>query len=205
MATYVYKHVVPNGKIYIGIADDYIKRWDNGKGYRDNNIFYNDILHYGWDNIEHQILYKFDDRKQAEQLETKLIIEYDAENPEKGYNQTKHKQHILNINVDKKTQTKRIEKCMLLNTKQAIKSFLDLPENIGFIVFLIYRGHINYTDIKDDLMKCKYSKQIFDFFYNDLVFINDRTIKNRIKHKSITDQEIEYNLSLMFEFMKNLK
>ena len=204
MSTYVYKHNVTNGKIYIGIADDYIKRWDNGKGYRDNNVFFNDIIRYGWENIEHQILYKFDDRKQAEQLETKLIIEYDAENPEKGYNQTKHKQHRLKINVDKEMRTRRIEKYNEI--RQAIKSFLDLPENIRFIVFLIYRGHINYTDIKDDLMKCEYSKQIFDFFYNNLVFINDTTIENvRFKHKSFTDQEIKYNLSLMFDMVHDMQ
>ena len=53
----VYKHTSPNGKVYIGITCQPTKaRWKNGKGYKNNDYFYNAILKYGWENFEHKIL-----------------------------------------------------------------------------------------------------------------------------------------------------
>lgn len=52
----VYKHIVPNGKIYIGISHNPQGRWNNGEGYRDNGAFYADIKKYGWDAIKHEIV-----------------------------------------------------------------------------------------------------------------------------------------------------
>lgn len=50
----------PNGKRYIGITCKRPKaRWDKGRGYKKRNIpIYNAILKYGWENIEHIILFE---------------------------------------------------------------------------------------------------------------------------------------------------
>lgn len=41
----VYKHVLPNNKIYIGITkQNPLLRWKNGHGYKHCNYFYNAIL-----------------------------------------------------------------------------------------------------------------------------------------------------------------
>ena len=82
----VYKHTCPNGKVYIGATSKLPRvRWNYGYGYR-NSIFYSVICEYGWDNILHEIIATGLTEEQAYELEEKLIYEYDATNPNKGYN-----------------------------------------------------------------------------------------------------------------------
>lgn len=83
----VYKHICPNGKIYVGCTrQDPCKRWDNGYSYSKNKIFYADILFYGWKNIKHEIIATNLKRNEAFLLEHKLIVECESNKPEKGYN-----------------------------------------------------------------------------------------------------------------------
>ena len=52
----VYKHILPNNKIYIGITSkEPFLRWK--WGYRHNSYFLNAIKKYGWQNIKHEILF----------------------------------------------------------------------------------------------------------------------------------------------------
>ena len=82
-------HISPNNKRYIGITSiKPIYRWNNGKGYKDQ-VFYNAINKYGWDNFEHIIICKGLDKEEAEWLEEELIREFDTTNKDKGYNVTK--------------------------------------------------------------------------------------------------------------------
>ena len=84
---YLYMHICPNGKKYIGItAQQPNQRWRDGKGYCKNKHFYNAILKYGWNNIQHIILFSDLTEDEANELEEKLIDEMDLTNPEKGYN-----------------------------------------------------------------------------------------------------------------------
>ena len=56
----VYEHLFPNGKRYIEITSKKpTVRWENGSGYDKNHqsVMYNAIQKYGWDNIQHNILY----------------------------------------------------------------------------------------------------------------------------------------------------
>lgn len=70
----VYIHICPNKKVYIGITSkNPIERWSNGKGYKNNLYFTNAILKYGWDNIEHKILFEDLEEKEAKEIEIKLI------------------------------------------------------------------------------------------------------------------------------------
>lgn len=83
----VYKHVTPNKKIYIGITSQKpIYRWDNGNGYKDNAHFFKAIKKYGWENIEHFILYDKLTKGEAEAKEIEMIALLDTTNPKKGYN-----------------------------------------------------------------------------------------------------------------------
>ena len=84
---YIYKHTTPSGKVYIGLTgNDPKQRWDCGHGYKNNPHFWNAIKLYGWNNIKHEILYSNLTREKAGELEKELIVEYDSQNPEKGYN-----------------------------------------------------------------------------------------------------------------------
>ena len=83
----VYRHTSPSGKSYIGITSRKPeKRWNYGKGYVDNEYFYNAINKYGWRNFTHEILCTGLTEEQASWLEKELIARFDLTNRLKGYN-----------------------------------------------------------------------------------------------------------------------
>lgn len=83
----VYKHICPNGKVYIGItSQNPLRRWREGNGYIHNDYFYNAILKYGWDNIRHEILFSNLTEEEACEKELELIAEYKSNQREFGYN-----------------------------------------------------------------------------------------------------------------------
>jgi group I intron endonuclease len=85
----LYVHIAPNGKKYYGITKQDVKqRWANGKGYHHNQHFTNAINKYGWDNIEHIVLYEGLDEEEAKELEQYMIQWYDTANRIYGYNQS---------------------------------------------------------------------------------------------------------------------
>ena len=53
----VYCHTTPSNRKYVGISCDPRKRWNDGKGYSKNYVFYRAIRKYGWENIKHEILF----------------------------------------------------------------------------------------------------------------------------------------------------
>lgn len=70
----VYMHIFPNGKRYVGITSQQIsRRWREGKGYKSQEMFTRAINKYGWDNIQHIILYDKLTKEQAE--EKKRILD----------------------------------------------------------------------------------------------------------------------------------
>ena len=86
----VYKHTTPNGKVYIGITQQEPKaRWQNGRGYINNTVFYRAIRKYGWNNIEHEIICGNLTVDEAKRMEIDLIAESNATNRKYGYNITK--------------------------------------------------------------------------------------------------------------------
>ena len=82
----VYRHTVPDGRKYIGIAEKPVRvRWANGKGYKSNPAFWECIKTVGWDNIQHDIVGEYDDRFEALDVERRLIKEEGTLWP-KGFN-----------------------------------------------------------------------------------------------------------------------
>lgn len=84
---YIHKNKI-NNKVYIGQTHQTPKeRWGkDGSGYRNSPHFYHAIQKYGWDNFQHIIVRSNLTAIEADQLETKLIKQYDATNSEYGYN-----------------------------------------------------------------------------------------------------------------------
>lgn len=102
MKGYIYKHIAPNGKSYIGQTYNEPKlRWANGEGYKNSLYFYNAIKKYGWDNIKHKILeeIEFDDINILNNLEESYILKENTLWPN-GYNlSTKGENHIISKNT----------------------------------------------------------------------------------------------------------
>lgn len=76
--TLVYKAKFQNGKCYIGITNNLVKRISRHKSCvkkGSNCYFHNAIRKYGLDTIVWEILYTFNDRKDAENMERVLIQE----------------------------------------------------------------------------------------------------------------------------------
>ena len=87
----VYKHISPSKKVYIGITRQYPveKRWGkngikylnkNKKGEYVHRYFVNAILKYGWNNIEHIVMYTNLTKENAENTEKSLIAFYKDKN-----------------------------------------------------------------------------------------------------------------------------
>lgn len=83
----VYVHInKTNGKMYIGITGQSVKkRWQNGYGYK-NQIFWNAIQKYGWNGFEHDIIASNLLVDEAEKLEKVLIEKLKTYNNKFGYN-----------------------------------------------------------------------------------------------------------------------
>lgn len=163
----VYKHTFPNGKIYIGIALDVYSRWCNGNGYKENSLMYSDILKYGWDNIKHEILINdLETKKEAELKEKELILAYDSENPEKGYNRTNYKRDLLKIEGN---ETKKKEKKKNKSNERDLESAEELIETLERIKkwgeeewsYIKYIRDLNlndYESIEDTFLGGQYYK-----------------------------------------------
>lgn len=86
---FVYRHIAPNGKMYVGITSksDPTRRWGNGGVcYKKNAHFWNAIQKFGWDNFQHIIVAHGLSVDTACRLEEYLIKKYDSMC--NGYNQT---------------------------------------------------------------------------------------------------------------------
>lgn len=74
----IYIHKTPSGKVYIGqTCQSTNRRWRNGEGYKKScPVFYRAIQKYGWENIEHKVLFSNLSLEDANMIEQDLIYYY---------------------------------------------------------------------------------------------------------------------------------
>ena len=88
----VYEHITPSGKRYIGITSKKPEnRWKGGSHYKKGSAFRGAIDKYGWNDIQHNILFDDLTETEAKWLENYLICYYRTYvgfNDCKGYNMT---------------------------------------------------------------------------------------------------------------------
>ncbi|MBR5586559.1 MAG: GIY-YIG nuclease family protein, partial [Clostridia bacterium] len=127
---YVYMHIFPNGKRYIGVTS--LKpelRWGaNGCNYK-NTYMKNAIKKYGWNNIIHKIIACNLTQEEASDMEIALIKKYNSANRLYGYNislgginsrkcSDETKEKLRKVNIGKK---------MSDSTKKKISDFQSVP------------------------------------------------------------------------------
>ena len=129
----LYIHTTPENKVYVGITcNDVEKRWKNGHGYKNQTIFFNAIIKYGWNNISHTILFENLDKKDAEKLEKKMIKKYKSDNPKYGYNY--YRQHISKENKENILTIKNSEEKRELWKKRVSDSLKKYYKNKILII-----------------------------------------------------------------------
>lgn len=85
----LYCHIVKDGRKYIGITSNNVKRrWNNGRGYLSNKYFMSYIKKYGWQNIKHIILYENLTETEAKEKEKYLIKKFNTQDKKFGFNLT---------------------------------------------------------------------------------------------------------------------
>lgn len=114
----VYKHTLPmsvsgkeNDMVYIGITsqENPWNRWGVHKAnYKYNEHFSRAISKYSWENFLHEVLFDGLTKEEAEELEIKLIAEYNSTDDKFGYNKAnggcsngKHTNETKNILSEK--------------------------------------------------------------------------------------------------------
>lgn len=165
----VYMHTNKiNGKKYIGITcQKPSDRWSNGNGYKNNPHFWSAIQKYGWNNFEHEILFKDLTKEEASNYEIYYIQKFQTKDTNFGYNMTdggdgtrgytltdKQKQHLRDINLGKKLSDEHIEKIRKSNlgkhrsdkTRQKIKDVWY--DSKGFMLRSVCQYTLNGNYIK---------------------------------------------------------
>ena len=83
----VYRHIAPNGKAYIGITKQNTdRRFQNGNGYKTQQLFWRAIKKYGWTSFKHEILDEHLTEKEACEKEKYYIMEIYKTFAPYGYN-----------------------------------------------------------------------------------------------------------------------
>ena len=129
----VYMHVTPNGKRYIGITSrkpEY--RWNGGRAYKNQPHFQNAIHKYGWDNIQHVILFSGLSKDEAVRKEIELIAAFETTNTSKGYNTTLGGEGASGVRQSNETKQKRSELAKLK---------MQVPEYRDFVLHCLSLSH----------------------------------------------------------------
>ncbi len=114
----VYVHVFPNHKMYVGLTSTKVnQRWDNGKGYNNQNLMRRAITKYGWGSIEHIVIAERLTQEEAYQLEIDLIKYWNTTNPEEGYNNSSGGEFAFGYKHSKETKQK-----ISIATRKAMKN-----------------------------------------------------------------------------------
>lgn len=82
----VYLLTFPNGKKYCGYSSNIKRRWRSKYEYKNQRLVYNAINKYGWENIKKEILFKYDNAKEALEKEKEYIEENNLLDYNFGYN-----------------------------------------------------------------------------------------------------------------------
>lgn len=119
----VYRHTAPDGRMYIGIAENPKVRWANGKGYKDNPAFWECIQSVGWENIRHEILADDLSSSEARKKESELIDLYGTLAPN-GFNRRRD---------DGRSYKKKLKE---VGEKHGLLTVLDYwPDSDGYKVY----------------------------------------------------------------------
>ncbi len=103
----VYMHINKvNGKKYIGItSQDPERRWGSDGNKYQKSVFKNAIKKYGWDNFQHEVIFRSLSEEDAKYLERLFIKCFDTKIPN-GYNMTDGGDGTVGLSPSEEVRTK---------------------------------------------------------------------------------------------------
>ena len=182
----IYKHETPNGKVYIGQTMQVPKRrWANGAGYATQSYFYNAILKYGWDNIDHHILINNLTSDEADVFEIYFIKYYNSTDPGFGYNITSGGDNEYTINEN--TRQAQSEYWTTLARSDSPPSFVKLNMDIVNEIREFYQNNdISHQALADEY---EISKPQMTQILNNNKWVDPDYVNH--KRKAMWDSKIE--------------
>lgn len=177
-----------NNKVYIGITNNYKKRWENHKCNNDPSmVIAKAIKKYGKDNFIFEVLYSNLTVEKAEELEIKLIQEKNSLVPN-GYNVSKGGLYFTNL---KPLCGAKNGKALLTEEEaQYIKNHRNIPmyvlyeefsQKISYESFKKCYKHQTYTDLIPAVEEYPYNFEFSNQFnsnskleYDDVVDLRER-------------------------------
>ena len=80
-------HMIPTGKRYVGVTGRKpCERFRRGMGYETNKPFFSDIVEYGWDSVETEIIAQTADFELAHEFEQAAMKRWNTLDERYGYN-----------------------------------------------------------------------------------------------------------------------
>lgn len=137
----VYKHTnKANGKVYIGITkQDVERRWQNGHGY-DGTYFGNAISKYGWNGFTHEVLFSGLSKRAACDMERFLIIYFQSNDRERGYNIAEGGQTGDNLHAMNGSDNPRAAQVRRINQKTGEVTVFQTINTAANSMGINYRG-----------------------------------------------------------------
>lgn len=112
----VYMHTFPDGKKYIGSTCRPLEtRWNNGKGYYFQSRVFDAICKFGWNNVNHYLLFDGLTETEAKLIENALIYKFQTHKKAHGYNARVSKPadgFIIPPYKRKKIKCKTVDECL---------------------------------------------------------------------------------------------
>lgn len=196
-------HIFPNGKRYIGITCKRPNaRWENGTGYRSGSPMRNAINKYGWDNIEHVILFEGLTQDEACDKEIELIAKYKTNihrhGDQYGYNMTDGGEgafgHKLSEDAIEKMRQNRLGKTgkECPNSRPVICDGVEYESLTDFKIKNNYpKGNIQgWLNGKVGMPKEWYEKKLY---YKDLGFDIVKLTKERNRTRKVVADDIVFD------------
>lgn len=109
-------HIFPDGKRYIGSTCCSLEtRWNNGKGYYFQSKVFDAICKFGWNNVNHYLLFEELTKAEAKLIENALIYKFQTHKKAYGYNTRVSKPangFIIPPYKRKKIKCKMVDECL---------------------------------------------------------------------------------------------
>lgn len=177
-----------NNKLYIGITNDYKKRWSNHKSCNSPNmVICKAIKKYGVNNFKFKLLYSNISIKQASDKEIQLIKEKNTLVPN-GYNVALGGMYNRGT---KKFGADNSNACLTNQQAQYIKDHRNIPE---YVLYEEFSEKISYDAFRQvyldkTYLNIKPHSEIYPF---NLQFSNQFTSNNKLTYNEVVELRKQY-------------